>query len=391
MDVSEGGRTVLFTATAGSLRVGDRTRADSLSVETDLRGEAAIDLVSPPESAVAQVTATIEGITPALTQQRNIRFTPITAEDILSFEELPDTVEVGASSKTEIRVRIDPGLEGEDRRVQFSTCLGRFLFGAGEGGETRAVLADEEGVATVILVSPDEGGEAVVTATVRDFSLEETIRFIAEPSITFLEAPTSAPADGFTLTQFSVVISSEWDGDESRSVEFVTTAGTLVSGDEEGRRVFLVAGERDTTEIFLRSPHQVGVAVVTASLKGREDETSIDFDLAPPDSIVVIIDSDKFRLRPHEQTNVQAFLIREGGRGRVSEGLNVSFSAADSMGSGIPLARFFNVTPADSSGIAAAIFTPDGSDFRGLVTITATYFDAEKTVAGTANVRIVDE
>jgi len=69
----------------------------------------------------------------------------------------------------------------------------------------------------------------------------------------------------------------------------------------------------------------------------------------------------------------------------------VSFSAVDSLGNAIPLARFFNVIPADSDGIATAIFTPDGSGFRGLVTITATYSDVEETVAGTANVRIVDE
>jgi len=290
MDVSEGGRLVLFTTTAGSLRVGDRTRVDSLSVETDHGGEAAVDLIRPSEAAVAQVTATVEAVIPVLMQQCIIRFTLATAEDMLSFEGVLDTVMLGASSRTEIQVRIDPSLEGEDRRVTFSSNLGRFLFGSGKERETRTVLADEDGVAKVTLVSPDAGGEAVVTATVRGFSLEKTIRFLAEPSITFLGSQTSAPADGFTLTRLSVEISSELEGEENRSVEFVTTAGTLVSGDEEGRRLSLVAGVRDTAVIFLRSPNQVGVAVVTASLKGASDERSINFDLASPDSVFVTID-----------------------------------------------------------------------------------------------------
>jgi hypothetical protein len=393
MDVTEGVRTVLFTTTAGTLRIGGRTRADSLLVETDLQGKAEIELVSPSAPATAQVVATIAGIKPALTQQRNIRFKPITAENILAFEGLPDTVIIGDTAhNTDIQVRIDPGLEGEDRRVTFTTSIGRFLFGTGTGGRTRDVLADINGVAKVTLEIPESGGEAVVTAAVRGFSLNKTIRFLTLSAISFVGPPASAPADGATLTRLSVLILSEVDRGANLSVEFVTTAGTLVSGDQEGSRLLLQARAKDTTAVFLRSPRQVGAAVVTASLTGGSStERFVTFNLASPDSVILAIDPTKFQLRPREQTTIQATLVRTVGRGQVSQGLRVSFAAADSLGRTIPLARFFNVTLADQNGQVSAIFTPDGSAFRGLVTIRATYADADKTVSGTANVRIIDE
>ena len=393
MDVTEGVRTVLFTTTAGTLRIGGRTRADSLLVETNLQGKAEIELVSPSAPATAQVIATIAGVKPALTQQRNIRFKPITAENILAFEGLPDTVIIGdTSSNTNIQVRIDPGLEGEDRRVTFTTSIGRFLFGTGTGGRTRDVLADINGVAKVTLESPASGGEAVVTAAVRGFSLNKTVRFLTLSAISFVGPPVSAPADGATLTRLSVLISSEVDRGANLSVEFATTAGTLVSGDQEGQRLLLQARAKDTTRVFIRSPRQVGAAVVTASLTGGPStERFVTFNLAAPDSVILAIDPTKFQLRAREQTTLQAALVRTVGRGQVSQGLRVSFTAADSLGRAIPLARFINVTLADSDGKVSAIFTPDGSAFRGLVTIRATYSDADKTVSGTANVRIIDE
>jgi len=392
LDVSEGGRTILFTTTAGSLRVGNRTRTDSLFVETDLQGMAKLELISPSKPAVAQVIATIEGLIPALTQQRNIQFTPVTAKDVLAFEGLSNSVVVETTPKTDIQVRIDPSLEGDDRYVTFSTNLGRFLFGTGTNSRTRRILADQSGMATVTLESPTAGGEAVVTAAVRGFTLEETIRFFVQPSISFVGPPRVAPADGVTLTRFSVLITSQLERAENLNVEFVTTAGTLISGLEEGQRLTVAAGKQDSVAIFLRSPRQVGAAVVTATLgSGPKQERTITFDLAPPDSVIVRIDPNKFLLRPNEQTTLQAVLTRNIGRGKVSEGLRVSFAAADSQGAAIPFARFLNVTLADTNGIATAIFTPDGSAYRGLVTLRATYTDASVNVVGTATVRIVDE
>lgn len=74
----------------------------------------------------------------------------------------------------------------------------------------------------------------------------------------------------------------------------------------------------------------------------------------------------------------------------MTEGLDVSFSATDSVGNTVPLARFFNATPVDSNGIATATFTPDGSGFRGLVNVIATWSDDETSVTGVTNLRLVD-
>lgn len=390
-DISEGSRSVLFTATAGSLLVGGQAIGGTAEVPTDANGLAKIELRSPREPAEATVLASINDVNPQLVQQTKIDFRPVILEDIIDFVNPVDTAKAGSSEKTTITVVISPSLVGEDRRVTFTTTLGQFEFATVQGGQQRSVLAGDDNTASVILVSPDEAGEALVTATAKGFVNETSIRFLSETTVTFTEAPTTAPADGFTLTQFDVTIESALPSEEDRTVVFQTTAGTLVSGTQEARSVSVVADIRDVASVFLRSPTQVVVGVVTASLAGASDERAIRFELVGPDSIFVTVEPEKFRLTPNDQTLVQAFLVRDPGRGSVTEGLDVAFSATDSVGNVVPLARFFNVTPVDSNGIASATFTPDGSGFRGLVNVIATWSDDETSVTGITNVRLVDE
>ena len=390
-DVSEGVRSVLFTTTAGSLLVGGKTIGGTAEVPADESGNASIELKSPREPAEATVLVSITDVNPQLVQQTKIVFRSVILEDIIDFVDLVDTAKAGGSEATTVTVRISPSLRGEDRRVTFSTSLGTFEFATAQGGQQREVLAGEDNVASVILLSPDEAGEALISATVRGFVNETTLRFLTETTVTFTEAPTTAPADGFTLTPFEVTIESALRPNESRTVVFQTTAGTLITGSQEARSVSVVADIRDVASVFLRSPKQVVVAVITASLSGASDERAIRFNLVGPDSIFVTIEPDKFRLTPNDQTLVQAFLVRDPGRGEVTEGLDIAFSATDSIGNPVPLTRFFNVTPVDSNGVATAIFTPDGSGFRGLVNVIATWSDGETSVVGVTNLRLVDE
>lgn len=389
-DVSEGTRSVLFTTTAGSLLVGGRAIGGTAEVPADESGNASIELQSPRDPAEATVLASITDVNPQLIQQSKIVFRSVILEDIVDFVNPVDTAKAGGAEATTVTVRISPSLRGEDRRVTFTTSLGTFEFATAQGGQQREVLAGDDNTAFVTLLSPDEAGEALISAAVKGFVNETTIRFLTETTVTFTEAPTTAPADGFTLTQFNVTIESALSS-EDRTVVFQTTAGTLLSGSQEARSVSVIADIRDVASVFLRSPKQVVVAVITASLTGASDERAIRFNLVGPDSIFVTVEPEKFRLTRNDQTLVQAFLVRDPGRGEVTEGLDVAFSATDSVGNSVPLARFFNVTPVDSNGIATATFTPDGSGFRGLVNVIATWSDDETSVVGFTNLRLVDE
>ena len=390
-DVSERSRIVLFVTTAGLLRVGGISTTDSLHIPTDSNGDAWATLVAPSIPADASIFASVEGVRPELAQQARVRFRAATVEDIVRFVTVPDTVRASEISGALIEVEIAAELENEDRRVEFTTTRGTFEFATAAGGQTRHVLAGDDHRARVTLMNPDEPGEGLVTVTVRGFTQEQGIHFLSDPTVSFTEAPTTAPADGFTMTQFEARIAGASAADRERTIQFRTTAGTLVYGSTEGRTVSVLADGADAASVFLRSPNEAAVAVVTAELSGATDERAIRFEVAPPDSIFVTIEADKFRLAADGQTQVTALLARLPGRGIVTRGLDVSFSAADSSGNAIPLARFFNRNPADAEGMATAIFTPDGTDYRGLVQIEATWSGTDGTVTGVTNLRIVDE
>jgi hypothetical protein len=173
-----------------------------------------------------------------------------------------------------------------------------------------------------------------------------------------------------------------------REVDFETTAGVFtVTGSATAS---VLADADDEATVFLRSPTQVSVAVISASVRGVREERALSFEAAPPDSIVLIVEGDVFQISPDQQVRLQAQFLRAPGRGRVSEGLAVTFEAADTLGNDIDLARFTNVTTTDSEGLASAVFVPDNTSYRGLVTLSVWPTDFTSAGRGTAVLRISD-
>jgi hypothetical protein len=73
------------------------------------------------------------------------------------------------------------------------------------------VRADAEGLATAHLRTSEQVGEALVRARVMTFSQEHVVRFVPAPTdsvLRFVEAPEVAPADGQSLSRFSVAVHS---------------------------------------------------------------------------------------------------------------------------------------------------------------------------------------
>jgi hypothetical protein len=324
-------------------------------------------------------------VRPPLIREVSIAFTAFELDSVLHFVDVPDSAIAAPNETVELRVWISPAIEGEDRKVAFETSAGRFEFAAGDG-RIRTVRADGDGLATVELIGPTEGTNVLVRATVRGFTQEAGIRFSLPPAIRFVEAPAMAPADGETVSPITVSVSPGSAADQE--LDFETTAGIFTISGRPSASVPI--GDDDRATVYLRSPTRVTLAVVTAALKDAKEEQQIQFAAALPDSVVVTVAGDLFRIGPADQVQLFADFRRAPGRGMVSEGLGASFHAADSLGNPVDRVRFFNVTTTDAQGQASAVFTPDSTSYRGLLTITASATDFPYGGSGTAVLRIVD-
>ena len=400
-DVSEGTLSILFTTTAGSLRVGTIVRTDSLGtttvrsdsaiVQTNANGEARTELVSELRQATAQVRARVVDIEPAIEQELRIHFNAVADEEILVFVDPPNSAFAHGLALVPFTVRIAPELEGDDRQVHFETTGGTFPFGL-DTSQVQIVRADAEGLATAHLRTPEQVGEALVRATVMTFSQERVIRFVPAPAdsvLHFVEAPEVAPGDGQSLSRFSVEISPLLQQDEDRTVLFLTTLGRFVLPDDDGSTVSVRADADGVATAILRSPNQFDEAFVRASVKGFIQQQVLQFDWAGPDSIIVRTELNRLSLAAGEQMQIEAELIRLDGRGQVTENLEVAFAVADSLGNPLEGARFVDVTRTNAQGLASAVFAVDDTLYQGSAFISVRPARIASEVVGRAQLTIL--
>jgi hypothetical protein len=271
------------------------------------------------------------------------------------------------------RLRIEARLQGDPefakRNVVFSTSNGTL-----EGGTPvancngcRMVPADGNGVATIDLVSSQQVGTAVVRAWPADepgITASLTLGFgPAQPdqTVQFVAAPDRAPADGASISTFTVGISPSLPAG-SRKVTFQTTAGTFAPANATSIQVDADAGGRASADLV--SPRQITSARVTATVNGVTREASIRFERALPNVITAAVDTPVATAAANTKIRVTATLLRNVGV--VSDGTVVTFRAA--RADGTPVGLFTNVTTT-TNGVAAADFLPNTTE-AGTVTIT---------------------
>jgi hypothetical protein len=406
-DVSEGAPSIRFTTSAGQLRLGaptDMERAiargdsaaagsDTVTVPADDQGVARIHLVSVPTAATAQVRAEIVDVEPVLHQTLTVRFEAVDDAGVLTFVAPPDSAFAHGFALVPITVQLHADLAGEDRTIRFETTDGVFPFGSGSESQTQLVRADLAGVATAHLRTPEEPGEALIRATVGTFFQETTIRFVPVPAdsvLSFVAIPEQVLADGQSLSRVEVRISPRLRGDEDRSVEFETTAGSFALAGEDSPRTTVRADADGVAVAYLRSPSLFEEALVQASVKGFTRQRMVQFEWAGPDSIVVGLEWDEAGLRATGQMEVEAQLIRLDGRGQVTQGLEVSFDVVDSLGVVIPRVRFVNTTVTDSSGKSRGLLVASNTTYRGRALISVRPARLASTVVGQEEVQVID-
>ncbi|HEY3571682.1 MAG TPA: hypothetical protein VGP73_27390, partial [Thermoanaerobaculia bacterium] len=115
-------------------------------------------------------------------------------------------------SRVTLVATIAAGADSDKRTVTFTTTSGTFVGAAG-GGTSIDVSAGSDGRALAILQSSQKVETAVVSAAVKgtpSVAADIQIQFTApDPNdvLRFVTAPASAPADGATVTLFTVAVS----------------------------------------------------------------------------------------------------------------------------------------------------------------------------------------
>jgi hypothetical protein len=292
-------------------------------------------------------------------------------------------------SRLTLVATIPANADSDKRTITFTTTSGTFVGATAGNGTTLDVTAASDGRALVVLQSSQRVETAIVSAVVKgspNVSAQLQIQFTApnpDDVLRFIAAPAAAPADGQTVTLFTVAVSAAMS---TGTVTFSSTAGAFPA-----TPVQIGIDHRATAG--LTSPKTPGAASVSATLNlsgsgsnGFSRQIPFRFDLALPEVITVGVDN--LVVMPGGKIRVTAHLTRAVGQ--VTANTVATFSAID--GSGNPVQGFENVTvvqpgagPTDS--IATADFVPVSTVAPGPVTISVGTIPA--SVTGSTTITVV--
>ena len=289
-------------------------------------------------------------------------------------------------SRLRIVARISPNADADKRTVLFSTTAGTLIGTANAAGQV-PVAADGSGEASIELRSAQQVGSAVVSAQVQNapgVSRQLVIAFTAaDPAaiVQFVAAPATAPADGATLSSFTVQLSPSLP--LGTQVQFQATAGTFQP--EGTASVSRTADGSYRVTADLASPLAIGRGRVTATANNVSQQTTIDFHRALPD-LITVATSGTFEVQPSTSQGVTVVGTYLRNVGKVTAGTVATFRAT--TGAGATIGFFRDVTTVRADGTASATFLAGQTTYRGPVTITV---GAEGTsVTGSTGLTVVD-
>lgn len=366
-------RVIVFTTTGGSF-VGATTTTD---VPPDGTGRATVLLRASTEVGPVFVTAQVKHDTTILGEavaRMQIDFVqPDTALTTLSTVGGVTSLPADDVSTLELVVRISAADASRGRKIALTTSAGSLRSGAMEEPAIE-VTPDASGAASVLLRSSTVVGPVFVTAQMKDGTMAigaaaqlrlEFVQPDASEIIRFVEAVTSAPADGATASRFTVRISGSLPANQ-RMVTFRTTAGSFSAGDPPMRTDMAMAGADGLASILLYSPRAVTPARVTAEVVGFEATADLQFTFASTERIFVTI--DEFTVKQDESAMVEVTLTRSVGT--PSTGTVVEPLALD-VG-GVPFGVFTGDRRSDAMGKVTLEFRPDGGGTPGRAEIRVT-------------------
>ena len=297
------------------------------------------------------------------------------------------TLPADGISRLRILAQIPPDADPDKRTVVFATSLGTLIGGTANADGAREATADVGGQATVELQSGQQLGDAVVTASIKNVAgvtRRLVISFVAanpDEVVRFVAAPATAPADGATISSFTVQLSPALS--LGTPVQFKTTAGKFQPGDVD--TIPIPANGSYTATADLKSASTLGPARITATVQNVSREVVMEFRRALPDRIVVST-NNVFQVTPSTTAGVTVIGDLQRDIGRVTAGTVATFRATTEAGAAIGFFR--DVAVVGSDGKATATFVTGETTYRGRVTLTV---GAEgSSVTGSAEIEVVD-
>ncbi|MFT5376315.1 MAG: hypothetical protein ACI906_003152 [Candidatus Latescibacterota bacterium] len=231
------------------------------------------------------------------------------ADRFLSLSAVGDTtLPADGFSALELVAHVSDVSEGP-LAIQFTTTAGSLRVGTRVGTlaeidsvnsavrtDSVVVQTNASGEARVELVGEAQQTTALVRARIVGLEpiVEQEIRIhfnsVADEEIlAFVDPAESAFAHGLALVPFMVQISSELEGDE-RDVRFETTNGIFPLSNDSSRVQIVRADAAGMATAYLRSPEQVGEALVRATIMTFFQERVIRFVSAPTDSVLHFVE-----------------------------------------------------------------------------------------------------
>jgi hypothetical protein len=348
-----------------------------------------------PEGSLPAILLLIAGLMIGITtgscyKESNYSPTDPQVSGALTLASVDGTRSISADglSRLTLVATIAANADADKRVITFTTSSGSFVGAAAGSGTTIDVTAGSDGRALAILQSSQTVGTAVVSAVVKGAATvgaQIQIQLTApDPNdvLRFVTAPASAPADGATVSLFTVAVSPSIS---TGTVTFTSSSGAFPPTP-------VPIGADHTATAGLTSPRTIGVATVSATLSsagggtGFSRQTSIRFDPALPNVITVQVDN--LQVTPGGTVHVTAHFTRLVGQ--VSANLVATFSAVDANGN--PVGGFQNVSvvqPGASAtdSTATADYLPGPSAAPGPVTIVVGTDPASVTGSTTITVK----
>jgi hypothetical protein len=299
--------------------------------------------------------------------------TPADPDTVLTLTANTTAVPADGFSTTTITAHISTQADERFRDVIFTTTLGTFPAADVDSPRRFIASADSDGRAAVSLQSSPQTGTAVVTAEIRDgdaVKVSRAIEVTFEPLkssdvIEIQAASPTAPADGASTTAIVVKVADAMPLSQ-RSVLFSTTSGTFGPLSQQAT---VQAGSNAVAVASLISSRKPSVALVTATVNGRQSQTTVQFEHALPETVTIsVFGSLQLKATFATKININVELFRSVGK--VTAGTVVRFRAFDDS-TGNMFGFFSGVTPSDENGMVVAQFTPGNTIERGEATIRA--------------------
>ncbi len=371
----EPGKTVMFTASAGSVRFGVCAAA-ACSVVTAADGTAST-MVTPLTAGAVTLVATTG------TLAQTAFFTAIALPDVLRVTSAPASggyAGVQAVLPFSLQVVLADGVTpAAGRSITLSLAYGSATFSACAGSPPCTLQTDSYGMlstpvtpgsaGTITLLATD--GTATATATFTTVARPDTLKLVSAPAGTLPTGVLTAPA-------FSVqLLAGDGTPDPGESVVFAATGAQLVGCSGTPCTVTTAADGSASVSV---TPTTAGIVAVTATY-GTLTQTATFTAYTRPDNLKLV--SAPAGTLPTGVLAAPAFSVQLlAGDGTPDPGKSVVFTATGAQLVGCSGTPCTVTTAADGS--ASVSVTPTTA---GIVTVTATYGTLTQTATFTAYIR----